>query len=76
MVSSATTYKTMTGSQGATATTSASALKVGDFVGVQGTKSSDGSVTASSIVISAGPPPGSRVGPVKGGRPPAGAPGA
>ena len=28
-----------------------SALKVGDFIGVQGTKQSDGTVTASSIVI-------------------------
>ena len=76
VVSSATAYKTMAGSKGTGSTASASALKVGDFIGVQGAKSSDGTVLASSIVISDGPPSGGRGGPVTGGRPPAGAPGA
>jgi hypothetical protein len=56
--------------------TSASALKVGVFVGVQGTKNSDGTVTATSVVI--GRPPqmgqggaGSRRG---SGTPPSGTP--
>ncbi len=55
--SSATTFKTMSGPSGASSNSSASALKVGDFVGAQGTKNSDGTVTASSIVIGTGPPP-------------------
>ena len=56
--SSATTFKTMSGPNGTSSTSSASALEVGAFIGVLGTKNSDGSVTASSIVISTGPPPG------------------
>ena len=54
---SATTFKTMSGPSGASSHSAASALKVGDFIGAQGTKNSDGTVTASSIVISTGPPP-------------------
>ena len=48
--SSSTTFKADPGPSGGT-TSSASALKVGDFIGVQGTKNSDGSVTASSVMI-------------------------
>jgi len=55
--SSATTFKTMSGSGGASSTSSASALEVGRFVGVLGTRHTDGSVSASSIVIGTGPPP-------------------
>jgi len=55
--SSATTFKTVSGPRRASSNSSASALKVGDFVGAQGTKNSDGTVTASSIVIGTGPPP-------------------
>jgi hypothetical protein len=76
VVSSTTTHRTATRPGGASSTASASALKVGDFIGVQGTRESDGTVTASSIVISNGAPPGSPGGHVKGGRPPAGAPAA
>jgi len=75
VVSSATSYKTATRPGGASSTASASALKVGDFIGVQGTRESGGTVTASSIVISNSAPPGSPAGRVKGGRPPADAPG-
>ena len=46
----------MSGPNGASSKSSASALKVGDFVGAQGTKNSDGTVTASSIVIGTGRP--------------------
>ncbi len=56
--SSATTFKTMSGPGGTSSGASASALEVGGFIGVQGTRNSDGSVTASSIVIGTGPPPG------------------
>ena len=52
--SSSTTFKTNPGPNGGT-TSSASALKVGDFVGVQGTKNSDGTVPATAVVI--GRPP-------------------
>ncbi len=71
--SSSTTFKADPGPSGGT-TSSAAALKVGDFIGVQGTKDSDGSVSASSITIGRlqqmgkGP----RGGPGKGGRPPSG----
>ncbi len=61
---------------GASSATTASGLKVGDFIGVQGTGQSDGAVTASSIVISDTAPPGASGGRVKGGRPPAPAPAA
>ena len=54
ITSSSTTYKTNPGPNGGTST-SASAVKVGVFVGVQGTKNSDGTVTATSVVI--GRPP-------------------
>jgi Domain of unknown function (DUF5666) len=47
---SSTTFKTDPGPGGGT-TSSASALKVGDFIGVQGTKNADGSVAASGITI-------------------------
>ena len=80
VTSSNTTFKADPGPGGGT-TSSGSALKVGDFVGVQGTKNSDGSVTASSITI--GRPqragrggPGGSAGAGKGGRPPSGAPSA
>ncbi len=63
---SADTTFTSLGAKGASTTASASALKVGVFVGVQGTTQSNGTVSASSIMLSTGPPPG---GP---GRPPAG----
>lgn len=56
--SSATTFKTLSGSSGTSSRSSASALRVGDFIGVQGAENSDGTVTASCIVISTGPPPG------------------
>jgi hypothetical protein len=45
-----TTYRTMTGS------TTASAVKVGDFVSVQGTKASDGTVTAKTVMVGTAPP--------------------
>jgi hypothetical protein len=81
--SSSTTFKAGPGPGGAGTTSSASALKVGDFIGVQGTKNSDGSVTASSIAIGRpqrmgkGGGPGGGGGSGKGGRPPSdGAPSA
>ncbi len=52
--SSSTTFKTNPGPGGGT-TSSASALKVGAFIGVTGTKNSDGSVTATTVMI--GRPP-------------------
>jgi hypothetical protein len=63
--SSSTTFKDDPGPGGGT-TSSASALKVGDFIGVQGTKNSDSSVTASSVTIGRPQQMG------KGGRPPSG----
>ena len=74
--SASTTFKADPGPGGGT-TSSASALKVGDFIGVQGTKNSDGSVTASSVTI--GRPPqmgkgGPGGGPGRNGRPPSGGP--
>lgn len=60
-----TTFRSMKG------TSSASALAVGDFVTVIGTQNSDGSVTATSIML--GRPPAGRPG--AGSRPPKGAPG-
>ena len=68
VVSSATTFKTLTGPKGAATTSSASALKVGRFISVQGTKSSDGTIAASSVVASAGLPPGGPGGPGAPGR--------
>jgi hypothetical protein len=72
--SSSTTFKTNPGPGGGT-TSSASALEVGAFIGVTGTKNSDGSVTASSVMIGR-PPQMGKGGPgtgSKGGKPPAGA---
>jgi hypothetical protein len=73
VASSSTTFKADPGPSGGT-TSSAAALKIGDFIGVQGTKNSDGSVTASSVTI--GRPQqlgkGGRGGPGKGGRSPSG----
>jgi hypothetical protein len=78
--SSSTTFETDPGPGGGT-TSSASALKVGDFVGVQGTKESNGTVTASSVTIGrprhmgkGGPGGGSGAG--RAGKPPSGAPSA
>ena len=74
--SSSTTFGTDPGPSGS-ATSSASALKVGDFIGVQGTKNSDGTVTATSVTIGR-PPQMGKGGPGggKGGKPPSGAPSA
>jgi hypothetical protein len=77
--SSSTTFKTNAGpGAGSGTTSSASALKVGDFIGVQGTKNTDGSVTATSVTIGralqmgkGGPGKG---GAGKGGSPPSGSP--
>jgi hypothetical protein len=63
--SSSTTFKDDPGPGGGT-TSSASALKVGDFIGVQGTKNSGSSVIASSVTIGRPQQMG------KGGRPPSG----
>ena len=66
--------------KGSTTATSASALKVGEFVGVIGTKESNGTVSATTIMISTGPPGGSGARPPAGGnggaRPSGGAPSA
>jgi hypothetical protein len=53
------TYSTTTTFRSQTGTASAASLKVGDFVAVQGTTNSDGSVRATTIMISTNPP-GSR----------------
>ena len=50
VTSSSTTYKTNSGRNGP-ATSNASALKVGAFIGVQVTKNTDGTVTATTVVI-------------------------
>ena len=70
VVSSSTSYETMAG-PGATAKASAAALKVGEFIGVQGTKNGDGSVMASSVVLGGAPPGGGPGGRLNGARPPA-----
>lgn len=80
VASSSTAFKADPGPGGAT-TSSRSALKVGDFIGVQGTKNSDGSVSATSITVGrasrAGKGgPGGGAGGGKGGKPPSGAPSA
>jgi hypothetical protein len=83
VASSSTTFKAGPGPGGGT-TSSRSALKVGDFIGVQGTKNSDGSVSATSITIGrafragkGGPGGGASTGNGgKGGKPPSGAPSA
>jgi hypothetical protein len=75
--SSSTRFTANPGPSGGT-TSSASALKIGDFIGVQGTKNSDSSVTASSITIGRpqqmgkGGGAGGGGGSGKGGRPPSG----
>jgi hypothetical protein len=75
--SSSTTFKANPGPSGGT-TSSASALKVGDVIGVQGTRNSDSSVTASSVTIGRpqqmgqGGGPGGRGGSSRGGKPPSG----
>jgi hypothetical protein len=71
--SSGTTFETDPGPNGGTKT-SASALRVGDFIAVQGTTSSDGTVTATTIVIGRPPGSGSRPGRAGGSAPRAGAP--
>ncbi len=66
-----TTFKTNPGPGGGT-TSSASALKVGEFIGVQGSKNSDGTVAATTVTI--GRPPrmgnGGPDGPRRTGTPP------
>jgi hypothetical protein len=58
VVSSATTYRTLLGPKGSPSSASVSSLKVGDLIGVQGTRNSDGTVTATAVMTSTGPPPG------------------
>ena len=65
---SADTTFTSLGAKGASTTASASALNVGAFIGVQGTTQSNGTVSASSIMLSTGPPPGGPGRPPVGGR--------
>jgi hypothetical protein len=69
--SSGTAFKTDPGPSGG-ATTTASALKVGVFIGVTGTKDSDGTVTATTIVIGR-PAQMGKGGPGRGDKPPSGA---
>ena len=71
--SSSTTFKTNPGPGGGGGS-SASALKVGAFIGVTGAKNSDGSVTATTVIIGR-PSQMGKGGPggFKGGKPPAGA---
>jgi hypothetical protein len=64
---SSTTFRDMSG------TTSASALKVGAFISAVGTKASDGTVTATSIMVGQAPPPNRSGAPGgKGTKPPGG----
>jgi hypothetical protein len=64
---SSTTFRTMSGSS------DAAALAVGDYIGVQGTKNSDGSVTASSVMFGTrAPGPMGQGGRRLGGQPPRG----
>ncbi|HEY1828963.1 MAG TPA: DUF5666 domain-containing protein [Acidimicrobiales bacterium] len=68
---SSTTFRDMSG------TTSASVLKVGAFISAAGTKASDGTVTATSIMVGEGPPPIRSGAPgAKGTKPPGGRNGA
>jgi hypothetical protein len=70
--SSSTTFKTNPGPTGGSAS-SVSALKVGASIGVQGTKNSDGTVTASTVMIGRPPQMGKAgAGGGRGGKPPAG----
>ena len=70
--SSSTTFRTMSGARASGTTSSSSsaaALKVGDFVGVDGTKNTNGTVSASSVTIGTGRPPGGQGAPPgRGGR--------
>jgi hypothetical protein len=68
--SSSTTFKANPGPNGGGAS-SASALKVGAFVGVQGTKNSDGTVTATTVMIGR-PPQMGKGGAGRSGKPPSG----
>ena len=65
---SASTTFTLLSAQGTSSTTSASALKVGAFIGVRGTTQSNGTVSASRIVVSTGPPGGQGTPPAADGR--------
>jgi hypothetical protein len=69
--SPSTTFRAGPGPGGGT-TSSASALKIGDFIGVQGTKNRDGTVTASSVTIGRPPQIGKGGGPTQGEKPPSG----
>jgi len=69
--SSSTTFRVDPGPSGGT-TSSASALKIGDFIGVQGTKNGDGSVAASSVTIGRPQRMAKGGGPTRGGKPPSG----
>ena len=69
--SSSTTFRADPGPSGGT-TSSASALKIGDFIGVQGTKNGDGSVAASSVTIGRPQQMANGGGPTRGGKPPSG----
>jgi Domain of unknown function (DUF5666) len=69
--SSGTTFKADPGPGGGTASRAA-ALKIGDFIGAQGTKNGDGSVTASSVTIGRPQQMGQGAGPGQGGKPPRG----
>jgi len=78
VTSASTKFETGPGPGGGT-TSGVSGLKVGDFIGVQGTKNSDGTVTATTVSIGRPPRmgqggPGGAAG--RGGTPPAGAPSA
>jgi hypothetical protein len=69
--SASTTFRADPGPGGGT-TSNASALKIGDFISVQGTKNGDGTVTASSVTIGRPPHIGQGGGPTTGGKPPSG----
>jgi Domain of unknown function (DUF5666) len=56
--STATTFETDPGRNGGGTTASVSVLKVGDFIGVQGTTNGDKTVTATTVVIGRPPAPG------------------
>jgi hypothetical protein len=65
---SASTTFTSLSAKGSGSTTSASALKVGAFIGVNGTTQSNGTVSASRIMVGARPPGGHGRPPAAGGR--------
>ena len=60
--SSTTIFEAISGPNGATAASSVAALRVGGFIGVNGTTNADGTVTASSVTIG-GARPGPESGP-------------